>query len=869
MKEYLISSAKNWHALSAAEITAALHVDRTQGLSASEVRERQSQHGLNEIAKQQRRSVLSLIWRQLRSPMIGLLVVAAIGSFLVHEPINSIAIIAILILNGVLGFYQDYSAEEAFESLRSLASPSCRVKRDGKELSSPAKEVVPGDIVFLDEGSLVPADIRVLEGTALHAQQSALTGEAESVSKNPDAVLGDDALLADRVNMVYAGTSIVRGHGVGIVTATGSSTELGRIAELTQSAEELTTPLERRMEGVARRLTVAALGIVVVIIALGFIRGESWRDMMLVGLSMAVAAVPEGLPAVVTVALALGSRKMLSRHALVRRLSSVETLGSVTVICTDKTGTLTENRMKVRKIHSYGLMESDLLKLAALSTNVRRANSGWHGDPTEVALVEAAATEGFQKEDLDREAERVAEIEFDSIRRRMTTIHQTPEWLKQSIPHTFLAISKGAPGGLIDTSQQIFDSSALQWGEQKQGLESDMNQLADQGYRLLGFAVRGFDELPENLETAEHEMLFVGIVAMEDPLREEVHQAVERCQQAGIRPVMITGDHPATAMAIAHSLKFQESTAVLGSVVSSGISAGWNPDHTSVYARVTPEEKLRIVEELQNRGNVVAMTGDGVNDAPALKRANVGVAMGLAGTDVAREASDIVLLDDNFATIVSAVEEGRRVLDNIRKVIQYLLVGNIAEILVMTLAPFLGMPFPLTPLQILWINLVTDGPPAMALITEPSEEGTMKKKPRPLEQPIVGGREWIQVILISAVLTASALLTGWFAWKSGDEAWREPVFLTLALGQMFLAFSHRSGEVPLWKLKWGNNKPLLWTALFTFLAQALLLTFEFTRHMLGLKEIADTDWTPIFLAAIIPTLLFELWKAFRLKPVNS
>lgn len=792
--------------------------------------------------------------------MIALLLIAAIGSFLVHEPINSIAIIAILILNAVLGFYQDYSAEQAFESLRSLSSPFCRVRRGGKEQSIPAKDLVPGDIVFLEEGNFVPADIRVLEAVALHAQQSALTGEAESIVKDAEAILPEDTPLADRINMVYAGTSIVRGHGLGIVTATGSGTELGRIARLTQSAEELITPLERRMEGVAKKLTIAALAIVVVIIALGFLRGETWREMLLVGLSMAVAAVPEGLPAVVTVALAVGSRKMLARKALVRRLSSVETLGSVTVICTDKTGTLTENRMKVHEVKSVGIPESVLIKLAALCTNVRKTEEDWYGDPTEVALVEAAVVAGFQKQELDQEAERVGEIEFDSTRKRMTTLHRTPAWLTEFIATEFFAISKGAPGVLLETSLQAMGSSVNRWAEDQKALHAEMDLIAQKGYRLLGFAIRSLDTLPSSFENVEEKMIFLGMVAMEDPLRKEVPDAVLLCQKAGIRPVMITGDHPSTASAIAKRLNFSESDAVPGSTVTNAGDA-WDPSHVSVYARVAPEEKLRIVESLQRQGSIVAMTGDGVNDAPALKRANVGVAMGRAGTDVAREASDIVLLDDNFATIVSAVEEGRRVLDNIRKVIQYLLVGNVAEILVMTVAPFFGLPLPLTPLQILWINLVTDGPPAMALISEEAEAGTMSQPPRPLEQPIVGGREWIRTIILSGLLTACALYTGWLEWKAGDENWRESVFLVLAMGQLFLSFSHRSESTPVWRLK--NNPTLLWMIFATLLAQGLLLSFEFTRNALGLKEMMNTDWVTLIIAASLPTLLFETWKSAR------
>ncbi len=740
-----------WHSMPSEEVVRRLRADAAAGLSSAEAARRLASFGPNAIVESAGRSPWRIFLDQLISAMMVLLLFAAAVSAYLGDVADAAAILAIVILNALLGFRQEYRAERAISALKKLTVPVVRSRRDDRIRDIPATELVPGDVVLLSEGNLVPADCRILESVNLGVREAALTGESEAVEKTADALTGDDLPVGDRRNMVFMGTLVAFGRGTALVTETGMSTELGSVARLIQEVRREPTPLQRRLGEFGRTLAVLSLALVAVVFSLGLLRGEDPKLLFLTAVSLAVAAVPEGLPAVATIALALGAQRMLRRNALLRRLPSVETLGTVTVICSDKTGTLTGNRMEVVHIEAGGGRfgpgaapppdlpgEASLLLAAGALCNDATAET--EGDPTESALVAAAARCGLGKKDLERALPRVREAPFDSARRRMTTVHRRGEdlpFLPSDAP--FLAFTKGAVEGLLPLSRHVWTEGRLEpldkaWRER---IEAAGDRMAQQGMRVLGLAWRPFDDLPPPGTPAaamERDMVFLGLAGLIDPARPGVQQAVRTCETAGIRPVMITGDHPLTALRIASDLGISAKGRVLTGRDLAGMSAeelAAHVEEVSVYARIAPEQKLSIVSALQRRGHVVAMTGDGVNDAPALKKADIGVAMGRAGTDVAKEAADMVLLDDNFATIVAAVEEGRVLYDNLRKFIQYLLMSNLGEILVMLLAPLLGMPLPLLPLQILWINLVTDGLPALALAVEPAEKDVMRRPPLP------------------------------------------------------------------------------------------------------------------------------------------
>ncbi|MCS7261439.1 MAG: HAD-IC family P-type ATPase, partial [Anaerolineae bacterium] len=777
----------DWHRLGVSDVLAHFRTDPENGLTQAEAERRLQEHGPNELIERGMKSPWLILWEQLTALMVLILIVAAVVSAALGDYKDAAAIGAIIVLNAVLGFIQEYRAEKAILALKKMAVPRVRVRRDGHVREISARDLVPGDIVFLEAGALVPVDGRLIESVNLQVQEAALTGESSPVEKVVEALPDAQLALGDRRNMVYMGTVVTYGRGMMIATETGMRTELGRIADMIQTVKQEQTPLQRRMDQLGRGLAVAALGIVALVFFLGILRGEELRLMFLTAISMAVAAVPEGLPAVVTIALALGAQRMLKRHALIRKLPAVETLGSVTVICSDKTGTLTENRMTVTVLdiagHTINLMEmlerkgtvwadasqssysepDAALRLvltgAALCNDAVLENVGGEsrrlhavGDPTEGALLIAAAQFGLLKPELERAMPRVAEAPFTSERKRMSVavrnplshnpntgqapsvLFDFPRYGLQNIP--WIVFSKGAVDSLLEVSTQVWVEGEArpldtEWRER---IIVANNRLAQDGMRVLGVAFRPLHSLPENgvADALERDLIFVGMVGMIDPPRPEVKDAVHLCKTAGIRPVMITGDHPLTAQHIARVLDLASDGRVLTGQELERVSTEELEavvEEVPIYARVSPEHKLKIVEALQRRHHIVAMTGDGVNDAPALKKADIGVAMGITGTDVSKEAADMVLLDDNFATIVAAVEEGRTIFDNIRKFVKYTMTSNSGEIWVMLLAPFLGMPLPLLPLQILWINLVTDGLPGLAMTIEPSERDVMRRPP--------------------------------------------------------------------------------------------------------------------------------------------
>lgn len=762
--------------------------------------------------------------------MILVLIAAAVVAGLISEPPDAIAIVVIVLLNGMIGFIQEYRAERAVAALRMLAAPLAKVVRDGGLKTIPAAEVVPGDVVVVEAGDGVPADLRLVEAVQFKVEEAALTGESVPVEKQTRPLADAELPLGDRLNMLYKGTVVTYGRGRGLVVATGMNTELGKIATLLQEKEEVKTPLQKRLAQFGQRLALAALAICAIVFLVGVLRGESVILMFLTAVSLAVAAIPEALPAIVTMSLALGARKMVKKRALIRRLPAVETLGSVTYICSDKTGTLTLNKMQVERVAVAGHVAARVppseepgetgrlfgQALALSNDAVRQEDGRVIGDPTEVALYVAARQAGYDKERLQMASPRLAELPFDSDRKCMTTFHREGEGI--------IAFTKGAPERVVAQCEQVFTGQGPAPVKREAILEEAERMAAD-GLRVLAVAFRRWPMLPAELapDRAERDLTFLGLVGLLDPPRPEVGEAIKLCRSAGIKPVMITGDHPATARAIASRLGI----IIAGGEVITGQELARlsleefeeRVERIRVYARAAPEQKITIVQALQDKGEFVAMTGDGVNDAPALRRADIGVAMGVAGTDVAREASHMILLDDNFATIVAAVREGRRIFDNIRRFIKYTMTSNAGEIWTIFLAPFLGLPIPLLPIHILWINLVTDGLPGLALAAEPEERGLMQRPPRPPNESIFAHGMWQDIIWVGLLMGGVSLVTQAWAYHTGRAHWQTMVFMVLTLSQMGNVLAIRSERESFFSLGPLTNRPLLGAVLLTFALQ--------------------------------------------------
>jgi Ca2+-transporting ATPase len=819
-----------WHALSVDECANKLDTTIKTGLSENKAEERLSQYGENVLEQSDLRPWWKIIFAQFQDVMIIVLLCAALISGLIGEAVDTIIILCIIALNAILGAYQEVRAEKAIASLRAMATLETLTLRDGKWRTISSAKLVPGDIVSLEAGNVIPADARLIEGKDIECDESSLTGESLGVNKHTEALEDPDTLLADQNNMLFKGTQINRGSALAMVTEIGMSTELGRIAGLLKKAKRSQTPLQHRLAVFSKRLAISILVICLVVIILGLVRGEPLLLMLLTGISLAVAAIPEALPAVVSIALALGAAKMIKINALMRNLPSVETLGSVSYICSDKTGTLTQNKMHVDKLITsdsapYALRDlkqcSDLAHALALNNDIRTSGLEKNGEPTELALYESAFNAGFSKEDIELTKPRIAECAFDSDRKRMTTVHQTPSHL--------ISYTKGAPEAILSNcSSQQQEASETRNFDATQWLAL-AEDLAAQGYRVLAFAMKNLEEnCSFSQESLESEMIFLGLAALIDPPREEAREAVLQCQTAGITPIMITGDHPSTALAIAKQINLvsQDCSNVVTGAQMPKLSDKELQDivkTTQVYARVSPEQKVRLVNAIQNNGDYCAMTGDGVNDAPALKNAHIGVAMGKNGTDVAREASDMVLLDDNFATIVKAVEQGRRIFDNIRKFIRYTMTSNSGEIWVLLLAPFLGMPIPLLPIHILWINLVTDGLPGLALSVEPKEKGVMNRAPRPPNESIFSNGMWQQIILIGLLIGGLSLFAQYWALQYSPEYWQTMVFTTLTFSQLMNVMAIRSERESLFSIGFFSNKALISAVLGTIALQLAVI----------------------------------------------
>lgn len=909
-----------WFRYGSNEVLESLSTDLESGITVEEVEQRRAIYGRNELIETGGKSAWVILWEQFTSVMVLILVGAAVISALVGDWKDAGVISAIVILFGVLGFIQEYRAEKAMAALKRLAEPVVRVRRGGRVLEISALELVPGDVVLLEAGNKIPADCRLLEVANLRVEEAALTGESEPVEKETGPIHGEnDIPLGDRKNMAYMGTLVTYGRGVAVVVETGMSTELGRIAGMIQNVQKETTPLQKKLDQLGKVLGVLAVAVGCLIFILGILRNQELALMIMTTVSVAVAAVPEGLPAVVTITLALGAQRMLRRHALIRKLPAVETLGSVTVICSDKTGTLTENKMAVTILdvagHKLDLTERAAkghLAIGAMASNDRAAPDpairfllisgalcndavlrhdedqrefSTIGDPTEGALVLAAAKFGLMKKDLERCLPRVAELPFDSDRKRMTTIHRLngtsmpgcedifrnlTNDRRDNAATDYLAIVKGSVDGIIDNATMIWeDGRPLPMTEAIRSRVIEANDtLAANGMRVLGVGVRPLDSLDKanNALETETEIVFVGLVGMIDPPRAEVKEAVKTCKTAGIRTIMITGDHPLTAAYIARDLGISngEARTVTGLELERMTDDELKEvvEKAAVFARVSPEHKFRIVEALQSQGHIVAMTGDGVNDAPALKKANIGVAMGITGTDASKEAAEMVLRDDNFATIVAAVEEGRTIYDNLKKFIKFSIAGNIGKILVVMVGLIIGMPLTLLPLQLLWLNLLTDGFLGLGLGLEKSERNVMKRPPYlPGESIFARGMGW-HIGWLGLFIGVAAFGIGFGYWRAGSESWQTMIFTSLAFMQIAQALAIRSSSDSLFSIGLMSNRALVGMIAVVFVLQLAVIYIPLMQRTFGTYPLSAFDFavTVAMGVALFAAVEFEKWR---------
>ena len=877
-----------WHTLTVDDAIGRLRVNPALGLSSSEVRERRARSGENVIEEPPGRTVLAMFLGQFKNFMILILIAAAIVSGLIGEPKDALAIVVILVLNAAIGVVQESRAERAVAALRRLAAPEARVLREGRIRSLPASAIVPGDIIALESGDIIPADLRLTEAVELQTDESALTGESQATEKGIEPNTETAAALGDRRCLAFRGTIVTRGRGRGVAVATGMTSEIGRIADLLRHEEIVRTPLQRRLETFGRRLALAILSICGIVFVLGLVRGGDLILMFLTAVSLAVAAIPEALPAVVTVSLAFGARGMSTRKALIRRLPAVETLGSVTFICSDKTGTLTENQMRVERIVVEGDIHENpptqwreqttwlwLLRAMALSNDVALGEHDQaFGEPTELALYEAARRAGLHKHDIENDWIRVAEIPFESARQCMSTLHRSGD--------SCVIFTKGAPESVLPICTKVMVGGKLRALSEGPWLTKAAS-LAEGGYRVLAIACRRIDTVPEALtsETVENDLVLLGLVALIDPPREEAYQAVQDCLAAGITPVMITGDHPGTALAIARRLGIatSEDTIVTGPQLSALSDAALSErvEDARIYARVDPQQKIRIVKALQERGQFAAMTGDGVNDAPALRRADIGVAMGLTGTDVAREAAGMVLLDDNFATIVSAVREGRRIFDNIRKFIKDTMSSNSGEIWTLLLAPMFGLPIPLLPIHILWINLVTDGLPGLAFSAEPAERGYHAADRRaPRRENIFAHGMWQHIIWYGLFVGGVSIASQAWAMDRGVEYWQTVVFTVLTVSQLFHSMAVRSETESILSIGLTSNRFMLFAVLLTVALQLMIIYVPALNAIFRTQPLPLLDLAVCLLLSSLTLVAVEAEKAmvragwiYRSRPDNG
>ena len=932
---------KDWHSQSLEKVIEALNTHPNRGLSTAEAQARLAQYGPNQLQERPRPTFWHMLLGQFNNFLILILISASLVSLFLGEYVDAGAIIAIVILNAVLGVVQESKAEEALAALKKLAAPEAHVVRDGHLTTVPAQELVPGDVVTLEAGNYMPADMRLIESANLKIDEASLTGESVPVQKRADAVLGRDIPLGDRRTMAHMSTLATYGRGRGVVVATGMDTEIGLIAEMIQTYEEEPTPLQVKLDQLGKWLGAGCLAICAVILVIGLLRDtrtgvivadglsaymQAYRhkivELFMTAVSLAIAAVPEGLAAVVTIVLAAGMQRMISRHALIRKLPAVETLGSASAICSDKTGTLTQNEMMVMQMYvdqtllsisgegykPQGEVQEDgrraelrhypsarpLLQAALLCNDAQLereptdddpSNGNWRmvGDPTEGALVVAAAKADLWKDTAEQVYPRLAEVPFDSERKRMSTIHPVPEdagegalqpWVEGLGP--YIAYVKGAPDIILGLCDRVLEDGhewPLDEGRRQRILEINA-ALASNALRVLGVAYRSLSEIPENPtpEAVERDLVFMGLAGMIDPARPEVKEAIAVARKAGIKTAMVTGDYKNTAVAIAQELDLitHEGRVLTGTELDEMDEAALTEiaEEVDVYARVSPQHKVKIVEALKRLGHVVAMTGDGVNDAPALKRANIGVAMGITGTDVSKETADMVLTDDNYASIVSAVEEGRIIYSNIRKFVYYLLSCNMGEIMIIFLAMLAGLPLPLTAIQLLVLNLITDGAPALALGLEKGEPDIMDQPPRPMEEPVVN-RQMVRGIVVQTIaITAATLIAfiiGLSRFPDSLAAAQTMAFATLSISELFRAYTSRSERYPLLAIGVLSNKYMQWAVLASLIILLSIIYVPFLDPIFDTVSLGLNEWLVMLPLMLIPSIAAEINKSFLMR----
>lgn len=874
-----------------AEVLDQLNTNVEKGLTSEEVNRRLAQHGRNEFQQTKPPSLLSLIWDQINSLLIYILIAAAIISAIVGEISDAIIIFLVILLNSIIGVVQESKAEQALQELKKMSTPQAVVKRDGVVQEISSEDIVIGDVVLLDSGRFVPADVRLFETANLTVEESSLTGESTAVEKDANWYSEEDVPLGDQKNKVFMSTLVTYGRGKGIVTHTGMDTEIGKIAKMLDRHEKEMTPLQQKLAELGKILGIGAIGISIIIFLIGYFQGRVILDMFLIAVSLAVAAIPEGLPAIVTIVLALGVRRMIKQHAIIRKLPAVETLGAVSVICSDKTGTLTENKMTVidtfindETIPTEQLSISDdtvniFTKAMILCNDATIEGEKRAGDPTEIALIEAAQKIGLQKRDVEEQYPRIFEIPFDSDRKMMSTVHKKGN-------KRFLFV-KGAIESILPkvTSIEKNGKTIPFSQEERSKIDQQVNEMSERAFRVLAIAYKQIQPEEKLNDQLESDLVFLGLTGMIDPPREEVKASIEQCKQAGIRVVMITGDHQKTALAIAKDLHIatEEDETMTGQELNtiSDHKLQEKVDSIRVFARVSPEHKVRIVKALKANNQIVSMTGDGVNDAPSLKEADVGVAMGITGTDVAKGAADVVLTDDNFATITAAVEEGRNIYKNIKKSIIFLLSCNLGEILTLLIGILMGWPAPLTAVHILWVNLVTDTLPAISLGVDPEDPDVMTEKPREAKEKIFSKDDVIFSLWngsLIAFLTLFAFVEGLKVYSGSESLFSMNIyqvpneavvhaqtmaFITLSVSQLFHSFNLRSKRKSIFKVGLFTNKLLLWSVIVGIAIQTIIVHTPFFQDVFRIQPLLIKDWIFVIGLSILPVVLNELVKAVK------